>query len=87
MDAEKALLDCQARRRDWSCKMFEVYGRPLDKHVQAVRDAECAMEAAIYSLARAAFEDCIASLRAWSEPQAAAVLEQNPPKWLTETSR
>ena len=51
--AEEAYREAQARRRDWSCLMFRVYGRPLDKHVQAVRDAECAMEAALDACIRA----------------------------------
>jgi len=37
--------------------MFRVYGRPLDKHVQAVRDAECAMEAALDACIRAVLRE------------------------------
>ena|SRR3990167_4125650 len=55
--AEEAYREAQARRRDWSCLMFRVYGRPLDKHVQAVRDAECAMEAALDACIRAVLRE------------------------------
>ena len=84
--AEEAYREAQARRRDWSCLMFRVYGRPLDKHVQAVRDAECAMDAALDACIRAVLRERghVASCECDCPPTLPDIIDPrcSPPSWL-----
>ena len=92
-EAERAYWNAQGRRRDWSGLMFEAYGHPLTQHVQAVRDAECAMEAALDACIWAVLRErghvmrcCCASVASlddynMSDPRCA------PPAWLLEVKK